>query len=128
MKAVLQRVTEAGVSVDGDAVAEIGAGLLVLICIEVGDDEVAADFLARKTATLRIFDDEAGKMNRSVADIGGAALVVSQFTLAADTSRGNRPSYARAASPEAATVLYGRYCELLAEQGVPSRAACSPPA
>ena len=97
MKAVLQRVTEAGVSVDGDAVAEIGAGLLVLICIEVGDDEVAADFLARKTATLRIFDDEAGKMNRSVADIGGAALVVSQFTLAADTSRGNRPSYARAA-------------------------------
>lgn len=99
MKAVLQRVTEAGVSVDGDA--------------------VAADFLARKTATLRIFDDEAGKMNRSVADIGGAALVVSQFTLAADTSRGNRPSYARAASPEAATVLYDRYCELLAEQGVP---------
>jgi len=100
VKALLQRVTEAGVSVDGDTVAEIGAGLLVLVCIEDGDNEDAADFLARKTAILRIFDDEAGKMNRSVADIGGAALVVSQFTLAADTRRGNRPSYARAAAPQ----------------------------
>ena len=119
MKALLQRVTEAGVSVDGEVVAEIGAGLLILVCVEDGDNENAAGFLARKTATLRIFDDAAGKMNRSVADVGGAALVVSQFTLAADTSRGNRPSYARAAPRETATPLYGRYCELLAEHGVP---------
>ncbi len=119
MKALLQRVTEAGVSVDGEVVAEIGTGLLLLVCVEDGDNEDAASFLARKTATLRIFDDAAGKMNRSVADVGGAALVVSQFTLAADTSRGNRPSYARAALPEAATILYQRYCELLAEHGVP---------
>ncbi len=119
MKALLQRVTEAGVSVDGEVIAEIGAGLLILVCVEDGDSEDAAAFLARKTATLRIFDDNAGKMNRSVVDVGGAALVVSQFTLAADTSRGNRPSYTRAAPPEAATALYQRYCELLAEHGAP---------
>ena len=119
MKALLQRVTEAGVSVDGEVVAEIGAGLLILVCVEDGDNEDAASFLARKTATLRIFDDDAGKMNRSVADVGGAALVVSQFTLAADTIRGNRPSYTRAAPPEVATILYQRYCQLLAEHGVP---------
>ncbi len=103
MKALLQRVTEAGVSVDGEVVAEIGAGLLILVCVEDGDNEDAAGFLARKTATLRIFDDAAGKMNRSVADVGGAALVVSQFTLAADTSRGNRPSYGRAPPRAAAS-------------------------
>ncbi len=119
MKALLQRVTEAGVTADGEVIAEIGAGLLILICVEDRDNEDAAGFLARKTATLRIFDDAAGKMNRSVADVGGAALVVSQFTLAADTSRGNRPSYARAAPPEAATLLYERYCQLLAGHGVP---------
>ncbi len=119
MKALLQRVTEAGVSIGGRCVAEIGHGLLVLFCAEDGDDEDAAALLARKTAALRIFDDAAGKMNRSVADVGGAALVVSQFTLAADTSRGNRPSYTRAAPTEAATALYQRYCELLAEHGVP---------
>ncbi len=93
MKALVQRVSEAGVAVEGRAIAAIGAGLLVLLCVEVGDDEDAADFLARKTAGLRIFDDDVGTMNRSVTDVGGAALVVSQFTLAADTSRGNRPSY-----------------------------------
>ncbi len=105
MKALLQRVTGAGVTADGEVIAEIGAGLLILICVEDRDNEDAAGFLARKTATLRIFDDDAGKMNRSVADVGGAALVVSQFTLAADTSRGNRPSYTRAAPREVATIL-----------------------
>ncbi len=119
MKAVLQRVSEAGVSVEGRTVAEIAHGLLILLCVEDGDDEDAARVLARKTALLRIFDDAAGKMNRSVADVGGGALVVSQFTLAADTSRGNRPSYARAAPRAAASELYERYCESLAGYGLP---------
>ncbi len=119
MKALVQRVSEAGVAVEGRAIAAIGAGLLVLLCVEVGDDEDAARFLAAKTASLRIFDDEGGRMNRSVADVGGAALVVSQFTLAADTSRGNRPSYARAAPPEIATDLFEGYCESLADHGIP---------
>lgn len=119
LKALLQRVSEAGVSVDGESVAEIAAGLLVLLCVEAGDDEDAAEFLARKTAALRIFDDEAGRMNRSVTEFGGHALVVSQFTLAADTRRGNRPSYSGAAPPEAARVLCERYCESLAGHGVP---------
>ena len=118
MKALLQRVTEAGVSIEGRCVAEIGHGLLVLFCAEDGDDEDAAALLARKTAGLRIFDDDAGKMNRSVADVGGGALVVSQFTLAADTRRGNRPSYTGAAAGEIAAELYGRYCESLAGHGV----------
>ncbi len=119
MKALVQRVSEAGVAVEGRAVAEIGHGLLILFCAEDGDAEDAAVFLARKTAKLRIFDDDAGKMNRSVADVGGGALVVSQFTLAADTRRGNRPSYTGAAPPEAARELYERYCESLAGHGVP---------
>ncbi len=119
MKALLQRVSEAEVTVEGRSVAEITAGLVILLCVEVGDDADAASFLARKTAALRIFDDAAGKMNRSVTDVGGRALVVSQFTLAADTSRGNRPSYAGAAPPEAARDLYERYCDSLAGHGVP---------
>ena len=97
MKVLVQRVTEAGVSVEGRTVAEIGHGFLVLLCVVTGDDADDAAFLARKTANLRIFDDAAGKMNRSLVDTGGSALVVSQFTLAADTSRGTRRHHVRRA-------------------------------
>jgi len=119
MKTVLQRVTEASVTVDGRQVAAIGAGLLVLLCVEEGDGVESADALARKVARLRIFEDEAGKMNLSLLDVRGAALVVSQFTLAGDTSRGNRPSFIRAAEPELARELYGRFCRQLSVEGVP---------
>ncbi len=119
MKALLQRVSEASVTVGERAVAEIGPGLLVLLCVEAGDGDAETRYLARKIANLRIFEDQAGKMNRSLLDVGGSALVVSQFTLAADTRRGNRPSYARAAPPEIATDFFERYCESLADLGIP---------
>ncbi|MDP6884279.1 MAG: D-aminoacyl-tRNA deacylase [Rhodospirillales bacterium] len=118
MKALLQRVSEASVQVDGRTVGEIGRGLLVLFCAEAGDGEAEADRLAGKVAKVRIFADEAGKMNRSVVDAGGAALVVSQFTLAADLSRGNRPGFSGAAPPELARALYDRFCEAMAAAGV----------
>ena len=118
MKALLQRVSEASVAVEGRVVGEIGRGLLVLFCAEAGDGEADADRLAGKVAKLRIFADEAGKMNRSVLDVGGAALVVSQFTLAADLSRGNRPGFSGAAPPELARALYDRFREGLAAAGV----------
>jgi D-tyrosyl-tRNA(Tyr) deacylase len=104
--AVLQRVSEARVVVAGAAVGEIGAGLLVLVCAERGDSETEADKLLAKLLKLRIYGDDAGKMNRSVQDIGGGLLVVSQFTLAADTSGGNRPSFTNAAPPEEGRHLY----------------------
>ena len=119
MRALLQRVTEAGVSVDGEVIAEIGAGLLILVCVEGGDSEDAAAFLARKTATLRIFDDSAGKMNRSVVDVGGAALVVSQFTLAGSLRKGNRPSFTNAENPDLAERLYLRVADQLRRAGLP---------
>ena len=120
MKALLQRVSEAGVTVGGRETGAIGRGLLVLLCAEPGDGEAEVAFLARKIAGLRIFADEAGKMNRSVVDVGGAALVVSQFTLAADLSRGNRPGFSGAAPPDLAEDLYQRFCARLAgEHGVP---------
>lgn len=119
MKAVLQRVSEASVTIDGRTVAEIGPGLVVLLCVEEGDGEGEADFLARKIAKLRIFEDEAGKTNRSVLEVGGSVLVVSQFTLAADLSRGNRPGFSGAAAPEVAKNLYERFSARLAEHGVP---------
>ncbi len=100
MISVLQRVREARVEVDGQTVGAIGAGLLVLVCAERGDTEQEADKLLAKILKLRIFSDEAGKMNRSVQDIGGGLLLVSQFTLAADTRSGMRPSFTSAASPE----------------------------
>jgi D-tyrosyl-tRNA(Tyr) deacylase len=103
---VLQRVSEARVIVDGAAIGEIGAGLLVLVCAERGDTEAQADRLLAKLLKLRIFGDAAGKMNRSVQDVGGGLLVVSQFTLAADTSGGNRPSFTNAAAPEEGRRLY----------------------
>ena len=115
MRAVVQRVARARVSPGG----AIGAGLCVLLGVAEGDDEAAADRLARKTAELRIFPDDAGRFDRSLLDTGGAALVVSQFTLIADTRKGNRPSFAGAARPERARPLYERYCAGLRALGVP---------
>ncbi|MCA0214379.1 MAG: D-tyrosyl-tRNA(Tyr) deacylase [Proteobacteria bacterium] len=106
MLSVSQRVSEARVVVDGEVIGEIGPGLLVLVCAERGDTEVQADRLLAKLLKLRIFSDEAGKMNRSVQDIGGGLLLVSQFTLAADTAGGNRPSFTNAAAPEEGLRLY----------------------
>jgi D-aminoacyl-tRNA deacylase len=106
---VVQRVSEARVTVDGRTIGEIGAGLLVLVCAERGDSEAQADKLLAKILKLRIFGDEAGKMNRSVQDVGGGLLVVSQFTLAADTSGGNRPSFTNAAAPEEGRRLYDHF-------------------
>jgi D-aminoacyl-tRNA deacylase len=104
--ALSQRVSQARVVVDGTTTGEIGAGLLVLVCAERGDVEAQADKLLAKILKLRIFSDDAGKMNRSVQDIGGGLLLVSQFTLAADTSGGNRPSFTNAAAPEEGRRLY----------------------
>jgi D-aminoacyl-tRNA deacylase len=103
---VAQRVSEARVVIRGATIAEIGAGLLVLVCAERGDSEIQAGKLLAKLLKLRIFSDDAGKMNRSVQDIGGGLLLVSQFTLAADTSGGNRPSFTNAAPPEEGRRLY----------------------
>ena len=119
MKALLQRVSEARVEVEGRRLGAIGQGLLVLLCAEPDDGEAQLDWVARKIANLRIFEDEAGKMNRSVREVGGGALVVSQFTLAADLSRGNRPGFTGAAAPALAEDLYRRFCARLAEHGVP---------
>jgi len=106
MKAVLQRVSEARVTVEGEVIGAIGQGLLVLLCAERGDTEAVADKLLAKMLKLRIFADEAGKMNRSLQDIGGGLLLVSQFPLAADTSGGNRPSFGQAAAPDEGRRLY----------------------
>lgn len=121
MRALVQRVSEASVVVEGETIARIEGGMLVLVCAMAGDGDDEAEVLARKIANLRIFADERGKMNRSVLDGGGAALVVSQFTLAADTRRGNRPGFSRAAPPEEGRRLYGRFESLLAGHGVPTR-------
>lgn len=115
MRLVIQRVKEASVSIDGEKVSAIGKGLLVLVGVETGDTEDDVKWLVGKTAGLRIFDDENGVMNRSIQDIDGEALAVSQFTLTASTRRGNRPSYIRAAGHELAVPLYEKYCDLLAE-------------
>ncbi|MBE0453868.1 MAG: D-tyrosyl-tRNA(Tyr) deacylase [Roseovarius sp.] len=119
MRALLQRVSEAEVTVDGESIGRCGAGLMILVCAMQGDTEVAAERLAGKVARLRIFRDEEGRMNRSVLDIGGEALVVSQFTLAADTSRGNRPGFSTAAAPEEGRRLYEHFAGALAALGVP---------
>ncbi|MDM8166847.1 D-aminoacyl-tRNA deacylase [Roseovarius sp.] len=119
MRALLQRVAHASVTVEGEVIGQTGPGLLILVCAMQGDAEAQADQLAAKVAKLRIFPDAAGKMNLSVRDMGGAALVVSQFTLAADTSRGNRPGFSTAAPPEEGERLYEYFAGQLAAQGVP---------
>jgi len=119
MRAVCQRVTEARVRVGGALVGEIGPGLCVLLGVARGDGEEAAGRLAAKIARLRIFADEAGRFDRSLVDTAGGALVVSQFTLLADTAKGNRPSFTDAAAPEEAEALYERFCADLRALGVP---------
>ena len=118
MRALLQRVSSARVSVAGRVTGEIGPGLLILICAMQGDTEAEADKLAAKIVKLRIFKDEADKMNLALKDTGGAALVVSQFTLAADTSRGNRPGFSPAAPPEEGERLYRYFSDRLRSEGV----------
>lgn len=108
MKAWVQRVTEASVAIDGEKVAEIGQGYLVLLGVTHGDTEAAADKIADKLVKLRIFEDENGKTNKSIEDIHGSIIVVSQFTLYADTEHGNRPGFSNAARPELANPLYER--------------------
>ena len=119
MRAVVQRVSEARVVVDGRRVGEIGRGLVVLLGVARGDAEANAERLAGKVARLRIFEDEAGKLDRSLLDVGGEALVVSQFTLIADTRKGNRPSFTDAAPPDEAEPLYEVFCDALAALSVP---------
>jgi D-tyrosyl-tRNA(Tyr) deacylase len=119
MRAVVQRVSRAAVRVDGAVVGEIGTGLLILLGVATGDGEPEAAALAGKVARLRIFPDDEGRFDRSVADVRGSALVVSQFTLLADTAKGNRPSFTAAAPPEEAERLYERFCTALRELGVP---------
>ena len=118
MRAVIQRVSRAAVRVDGAVVGEIGAGLLVLLGVAAADTEPDAERLAAKVARLRIFADDAGRFDRSVLDGGGAVLVVSQFTLLADTAKGNRPSFSAAAAPQEAEQLYERFCAHLRELGL----------
>ncbi|ARE39329.1 D-tyrosyl-tRNA(Tyr) deacylase [Rhodovulum sp. P5] len=118
MRALVQRVSEAAVRIDGAVVGEIGPGLMILVCAMAGDTEAQAEKLAARIAKMRIFQDEAGKMNRSLLDTGGGALVVSQFTLAADTSRGNRPGFSAAAPPDEGNRLYEHFSKALAGQGV----------
>lgn len=118
MRALVQRVTEASVRVDGTVIGEIGHGVLILVCAMQGDGPDVSAKLAAKISKLRIFKDDAGRMNRSLLDTGGAALVVSQFTLAADTSRGNRPGFSAAAPPEEGAALYEAFKADMAGLGI----------
>ncbi len=118
MKAVIQRVSSASVSVDGAVVGSIGTGYLILLGVMDGDGQAQADLLAKKTAELRINEDENGKMNLSLTQIAGDALVVSQFTLCADVSHGRRPSFTPSAPPQEAESLYRYFCEQLRAQGI----------
>jgi D-tyrosyl-tRNA(Tyr) deacylase len=119
MRAVIQRVSEASVTVDGKVTGAIGKGLLVLLGVGHADTEATAQALAAKIVKLRIFSDAEGKMNLSVQDVGGGVLVVSQFTLLADTRKGNRPSFTDAAPPEAGNRLYEEFCRAVAALGLP---------
>ena len=123
MRALLQRVKGASVTVEGEVVGEIGPGLLVFFCAEAGDDKAGTDFFARKIAGMRIFADAEGRLNRSVADVGGAVLVVSQFTLAATWRKGNRPSLSGAADPALGERLYDHFCGSWRNMACPSRPA-----
>ena len=119
MRALIQRVSEASVRVDGEVLGAVGPGLLVLVCAVAGDDDSRPAALAGKVARLRVFRDSTGKMNLSLKETGGAALVVSQFTLAADTSRGNRPGFSAAADPVTGERLYLAFAAALRDEGVP---------
>ena len=118
MKAVIQRVLNSSVSVDGKVVGSCERGYMILVGVEQGDTEKHADLLAKKTANLRVFKDDNDKMNLSILDIGGEVLAISQFTLCADCKKGNRPSFAGSESPERANQLYEYYCEKLKENGI----------
>ena len=118
MRAVVQRVTKAAVTVEDSVVGAIGLGLLVLLGVSRGDTEASADYIVEKLLGLRIFDDDGGKMNLSVRDVGGAMLIVSQFTLFGDVRRGKRPSFDDAARPEQARALYEYVVEQIREQGI----------
>jgi D-tyrosyl-tRNA(Tyr) deacylase len=118
VRAVVQRVTSARVTVDGEVVGEIGSGLCILLGVASGDGDEEAVRLAGKVARLRIFENDEGRFDRNLLDTGGSALVVSQFTLIADTANGNRPSFSGAAPPEQAGPLYERFCKALRELGV----------
>jgi D-tyrosyl-tRNA(Tyr) deacylase len=119
MRALVQRVSEASVTVGARTVGAVGRGLLVLVGVGQDDDERDGEVLARKIAQLRIFEDDAGRMNRSVLDVGGSVLVVSQFTLYADVRKGNRPSFVGAATPERAQALYASFCDRIVAHGTP---------
>jgi len=121
MRALIQRVSSGKVIVDDGAIAQIGGGLVILLGIGHGDGEEQAVYLAEKIANLRIFEDEQGKTNLSVLDVGGEAIVVSQFTLYADTRKGRRPSFIYAADPDTAAPLVERFAELLRGHGVPTQ-------
>lgn len=118
MRALIQRVREASVSVDGEVIGRSGPGLLILVCAMQGDTDDKPAQLAAKISKLRIFKDDAGKMNRSIVDVGGSALVVSQFTLAADTSRGNRPGFSAAAAPADGERLYEAFAAEVGKLGL----------
>lgn len=120
MRFVIQRVTQSSVSVDGTVIGKIGKGLLVLIGVAEEDTEETADKLVRKLTGLRVFEDENGKTNLSIQDVGGSVLVVSQFTLYADTSHGNRPGFTLAAKPEQANELYEYFVEQCEKNGLPT--------
>lgn len=120
MRALIQRVTSATVHVDGELVGQCGQGLLILVCAMQGDDKAKAEAMATKISKLRIFKDDAGKMNRSIVDIGGECLVVSQFTLAADL-RGNRPGFSTAAPPDLGNELYTHFAQSMAGLGIPTQ-------
>ncbi len=119
MKVALQRVTEARVDVNGGTIGKIAAGLLVFVCAERGDTDDQVRYFAEKIAKMRIFADSAGKTNLSILDVGGSALVISQFTLAAEWRKGNRPGFSRAEAPARAEQLFNHFCDVLRHSEVP---------
>ena len=118
MRLVIQRVLESSVSIDGEVTGKIGPGYMVLCGVEVGDTNDDLQYCVKKTLGLRVFEDENGKMNRSIQDVGGQILAISQFTLHGDARRGNRPSFITAARPELAVPMYDAYCKALREAGI----------
>lgn len=118
MRAIVQRVKETELKVNGELISKIPFGLIVYFGVKKGDDKLKADYLAKKIAKLRVFEDENGKMNKSVLDVGGEIMSVSQFTLYGDVSHGNRPGFSEAEIPEIASPIYDYFCDKLIEQGV----------